>query len=114
MAGERALALKIRFLYSDDCPSHEKALRRLRESIEAEGIRAKVEVLKVDTEEKAEKLKYVGSPTIIVNGHDIDPPQTPQYAVTCRAYRLDDGRISPMPPEAMIREALRQARAKES
>jgi hypothetical protein len=106
--------LKIRFLYSEECPSHSEALQRLRKSMEAEGIRAHVEILRVETDEDAHKLKYVGSPTIIVNGHDIAPPETHHYAVTCRAYRVEGGRISPLPSEPMIRKALRKAKTMES
>jgi len=95
-------ALKIRFLYSEDCPSHGEALQRLQEAWKPKGISAHIEILRVDTDEDAEKLKYVGSPTIIVNGRDIDPPETPHYAVTCRAYRVEDGRVSPLPSEPMI------------
>ena len=82
--------------------------------MEAEGINDQVEILRVETDEEAERLRYVGSPTIIVNGSDIDPPETPHYAVTCRAYRVEDGRISALPPERMIRNALRNAKTKES
>ena len=82
--------------------------------MEAEGINDQVEILRVETDEEAERLRYIGSPTIIVNGSDIDPPETPQYAVTCRAYRVEDGRVSPLPPEQMIRNALRNAKTKES
>jgi hypothetical protein len=106
--------LKIRFLYFEDCPSHDEALQRLRRSIEAEGISADVEIVRLDTGEDAEKFKFIGSPTIIVNGQDIDPPANPHYALTCRAYRLEDGRISPLPSEAMIRRALHEAKTKES
>ncbi len=82
--------------------------------MEAEGINAHVKILRVDTDKDAEKLKYVGSPTIIVNGRDIDPPETHHYAATCRAYRVEDGRISALPSEPMIRNALRKAKTKES
>lgn len=103
-------ALKIRFLYFEDCPSHDEALQRLQKCVKAEGISADIEVLKVETADEAEKLQFVGSPTIIVDGFDIDPPVDPHYALTCRAYRLEDGRISPLPSEAMIRRALRKAK----
>jgi hypothetical protein len=108
------MELKVRFLYFEDCPSHDEALQRLRRGIQAEGVNADVEIVKVETAEDAEKFKFVGSPTIIVNGQDIDPPVNPYYGLTCRAYRLEDGRISPLPSEAMIRRALREAEAKES
>jgi hypothetical protein len=80
----------------------------------AEGVDADIEIVKVENDEQAKRLEFIGSPTIIVNGHDIDQPTNPYYAVTCRAYTLEDGRISPLPSEAMIRRALREAKAKES
>jgi hypothetical protein len=77
-------------------------------------VHADIEIVKVETEEEAKRLKFIGSPTIIVDDHDIDQVTSPYYAVTCRAYRLEDGRISPLPSEAMIRRALREAKVKES
>ena len=102
--------MKIHFLYYEDCPSHDEALSRLKKCVEAEGISADIEIVKVETTDEAEKLRFVGSPTIIIDGLDIDPPVNPHYALTCRAYRLEDGRISPLPSEAMIRRALRKAK----
>ena len=75
-----------------------------------EGISTTVEIIEVRTAEEAEQFKFIGSPTILVNGRDIDPSPKPQYALTCRGYRLEDGRISPLPTEAMIRRALREAK----
>jgi hypothetical protein len=66
-----------------------------------------VEVVKVETEEQARELRFVGSPTIRVDGQDIDLPTESRYALTCRVYRLEDGRISPLPAKDMIRRALR-------
>ena len=102
--------MKIRFLYFEDCPSHDEALSRLKKCIDAEGVGADIEIVKVETADEAKKLRFVGSPTIIVDGLDIDPPVNPHYALSCRAYRLEDGRISPLPSEAMIRRALRKAK----
>ncbi len=102
--------MKICFLYYEDCPSHEQALARLRQVMEEEGIQAEIEVIKVETEEQAQALQFIGSPTIRVDGRDIDPPPPDAYyALTCRAYRLEDGRISPLPSMEMIRRALRSA-----
>lgn len=104
----------MRFLYSEDCPSHNEALQRLRKVMKEEGIEDTVEVIQVDTSEDAERLKFAGSPTILVNDRDIDPQTNPYYALTCRAYRLEDGRISPLPSEIMIRAALRNASTEKS
>jgi hypothetical protein len=96
----------VSFLYYEECPSHDLALERLREVMDEEGIPGEVEVIKVETEDQARQLRFVGSPTIRVDGQDIDPPSDPRYALTCRAYRLEDGRISPLPSKDMIRRAL--------
>jgi hypothetical protein len=99
--------VRVSFLYFEECPSHDLALERLREVMAEEGISSEVEVFKVETEDQARQLRFVGSPTIRVDGQDIDPPSDPRYALACRAYRLEDHRISPLPSKVMIRRALR-------
>jgi hypothetical protein len=98
--------LRVSFLYYEECPSHDLALERLREVMAEEGIPNEVEVLKVETEEQARQLRFVGSPTIRVYGQDIEPLSDPRYALTCRSYHLEDGRISPLPSKDMIRRAF--------
>jgi hypothetical protein len=100
--------MNITFLYYEDCPSHDAALDRLRHVLAEEGVDTEIEIIKVETEEQAQRLRFIGSPTIRIGGQDIDPPQPDAYyALTCRAYRLEDGRISPLPSPDMIRRALR-------
>ncbi len=99
--------MRVSFLYYEECPSHDLALERLREVMAEESITAEVEVIKVESEEQARQLRFVGSPTIRVDEQDIDPPCDSPYALTCRAYHLEDDRISPLPSKDMIRRALR-------
>ena len=99
--------VRVSFLYYEDCPSHNLALERLREVMAEEDTPGELEVVKVETDEQARELRFVGSPTIRVDGQDIDPPTESRYALTCRAYRLEGGRISPLPAKDMIRRALR-------
>jgi hypothetical protein len=82
--------VRVSFLYYEDCPSYDVALERLREVMNQEDIPGEVDVVKVETEEQACELRFVGSPTIRVDGQDIDPPINACYALTCRAYRLAD------------------------
>ena len=105
--------MNVRFVYYEGCPSHEQALQRLRKIMRDEGIEPDVDIVKVETPEDAERLRFIGSPTILINGRDIDPPTEQHFSLTCRAYRLEDGRISPLPPEQMIRRAIRDNRAKQ-
>ena len=52
----------------------------------------------IDTYEKAERAGFVGSPTIRVDGRDIQPPAEPEApGLCCRVYHLRDGRVSPLP-----------------
>jgi hypothetical protein len=103
-------AMKVRFLYSEDCPSHQEALQRLRHILQEEGVETNIEVVRVETFEEAEREHFQGSPTIMIEGQDICPTENPRYAPACRAYVLEDGRISPLPSAAMIRVAIRNAK----
>jgi len=102
--------LEIEFLYFEDCPSHEDALARLRGVMAEVGVDAAVAITRVETEAEAETHRFTGSPTIRVNGADIDPvPEDAAFNLSCRVYRWADGRISPMPSPEMIRAALEKA-----
>lgn len=102
--------MQIRFLYSEQCPSHEEAIERLRKVLREEGVEANIEVIRVETFEDARRHRFPGSPTILIDGHDIDPILNVEYAPSCRAYRLEDGRISPLPSVSIIRNAVRAAK----
>lgn len=104
----------IEFLYWEDCPSHPEAWKRLQEVIAEEGLNVSVERIEVRTDEDAEVLSFPGSPTIRVNGMDVDPAGAARQgtALTCRVYILEDRRYSPVPSKAMLRSALTSAAAK--
>jgi len=102
--------MHIHFMYFEDCPSHQDALKRLKEIVKQDGINAEIVISKVETEADALRLNFLGSPTILVNGTDIDPDAgalTPGLA--CRAYRKGDGAITPLPPASMIKKAIQTA-----
>jgi len=104
--------MRIDFLYWEDCPSHDEALQRLRAVLTEDEIAAEVQVTHVDTEELARALRFPGSPTIRVDGRDIQPETVAADGrLTCRLYLLDDGRPSPLPSAEMIRRAVRAAQA---
>lgn len=108
--GVSSQTMRIEFLYWEQCPSHEEALRRLRQVLQEEGIEDPVEIIRVDTDEDAERLRFPGSPTIRFDGVDIQPEgaQRMGSALTCRTYWVN-GRVSPLPTAEMIREALRRS-----
>lgn len=105
------MTLKIKFLWYEDCPSHDDGFRLLQDVLAELDVEADIERIKVETEEEAQALHFPGSPTIRINGVDIDPEGAARLpsALTCRAYRREEGRISPLPSRAQVREAVRQA-----
>jgi MarR-like DNA-binding transcriptional regulator SgrR of sgrS sRNA len=99
--------MEITVLYYEECMSLEEALQRLRQAMAEEGVEAPINTVRVETWEQAEQLRFIGSPTILVDGRDIQPPPLDAYyALTCRAYHLEDGRVSPLPSLALLRQAL--------
>jgi hypothetical protein len=101
---------RVELLFWDGCPSHPQALEDLREAMAAEGLDPEtIRVREVDTDELAEHERFVGSPTIRIDGEDVQPTGDEPTGLTCRIYRMRDGRISPVPDPADLREALQAA-----
>ena len=106
--------MRVELLWWEGCPSHPQALADLREALRAEGIHEDVlEVRHIASDEEAERTGFAGSPTIRIDGEDPFPPGPGEpHGLTCRVYRLSDGRISPVPDPDEVRATLR--RVKES
>jgi hypothetical protein len=102
----------IEFLYIDDCPSHDRALELLNNVLAQEKIEARMHIYRIETEKEAEEVSFPGSPTIRIDGKDIDDSPNLPVGLACRAYRHDDGRISPLPQKEKIVKAIRAARKK--
>jgi hypothetical protein len=103
--------MDIEFLYWEDCPSHERALELLRQVLRDASLPDTVRIVEIETDEEAEELMFPGSPTIRVNGVDIEPDvDDAVVGLTCRAYRDSGGKISPLPPREMIVRAVDAAR----
>jgi hypothetical protein len=63
----------------------------------------------VETDAEAAAEGFRGSPTILVDGRDVQPPGDNPVGLSCRVYRLRDGRVSALPDRADVAEALRAA-----
>jgi hypothetical protein len=101
---------KVELLYWEGCPSHPQALAQLREAMDELGLDSEaVEVRHVGTDADADAEGFVGSPTIRIDGVDVQDPGEEPTALTCRVYHRRDGRISPLPDPADVRSALHNA-----
>jgi hypothetical protein len=106
--------MRVELLYWSGCPSHPQALRDLQEALAEHGLDpAQVIVREVCTEGEAGEEGFVGSPTVRLDGRDIQPPGEEPTGLTCRVYKRRDGRISPTPDPLDVREAIRSALERE-
>jgi Domain of unknown function (DUF2703) len=97
--------MKVEVFYFEGCPNHKPAVERVKSVMKEQGITAKVAQVEVPDAEAAKALGFLGSPTIRVNGLDIDPTSRSVTVggFACRCY------AGGLPSEAMIREALLEA-----
>ena len=103
--------MKVELLWWEGCPSHPEALGDLERVLSEEGVGAEVELVEVESDEQAHRERFPGSPTIRLDGEDaIAPPEGEPFSLTCRVYRLRDGRISPTPDPEDLRDAVRRTR----
>ncbi|MBI4468745.1 MAG: hypothetical protein HY650_05410 [Acidobacteria bacterium] len=99
--------MRIRLLYFDGCPSYEHALRDLRDALAETRLAVNIELVQVTSPEEAERLGFLGSPTIQVDGVDLEGPDAVNKGVGfgCRVYQ-DGGQMRGWPSKTQIRAAL--------
>ena len=97
-------------LYLEGCPSYEGTLRAVERVAERLGVEPDVRLVRVAGEADAERMRFLGSPTVRVDGRDVEPgaDERAEYVFACRVYR-DGGRLTGEPPERWIRDALTTA-----
>jgi hypothetical protein len=99
--------MDIELLYWDGCPSHPEARELLEEVLASRGIDVAIRMTHVATDAEAERRKFPGSPTIRIDGRDIEPRGAAvPPSLTCRVYHLPDGRPSPIPSREELEAAL--------
>lgn len=98
----------IQLLHTIDCHSWRDALVVLEGALKDAHEAVKFEVILVENNEQAKKLKFLGSPTILIEGQDVDPlakNATNFASSACRPYFYKD-KTYDYPPKEMILEAL--------
>jgi proline dehydrogenase len=102
------MAQRIELLVTPDCPHAGRARALLERLAAEEGIPGRVRTIIVRTLDDAESSDFRGSPTIRVDGTDVDPAGiTLPVNLGCRVYAGGDGAREGVPAEARIRAALK-------
>jgi hypothetical protein len=99
--------MNIELLYVANCPNRVVALERLRATLSAENLQIPVNQVLVSNAAMAQSLKFPGSPTICINGQDVESEQITSFGLMCRLY--SDG--SGAPSQQGLRAAIQRARS---
>ena len=93
-------------------PNHLGAIALVERLSGEIGLDPEIRVLDVPDQEAAQRLRFLGSPTIRVGGRDVDPraEERSDYALSCRVFRTERG-IAGQLDARWVRDALlREAR----
>jgi alkylmercury lyase len=107
--------VRVELLYFDGCPSYEQLAPRLEQLVRDAGITDAVELRRVESDDAAQAERFLGSPTVRVNGRDVEPgaDERDHFGLNCRLYRTKEGATG-VPPDEWITAALTRAQAAES
>lgn len=98
--------MKIEFLYFKDCPGYESVLSLLEQILLENDTAVSIEKIEITTQELAIQHRFLGSPSIRINGKDIEGREkASEYGLKCRIYP-DTG--SGIPSETILRKALQE------
>lgn len=104
--------MSVEMLHTEGCPNAIEYLPRLRELVAGADITQPVRVRIITSPEQAVHERFLGSPTIRVNGRDVDPTagQRRDYGLSCRLYTGPDG-LRGTPPDEWVLAQLRPDQA---
>jgi hypothetical protein len=98
---------RVEILYFDGCPNHEAAWAVVERVAAKLPVEPAIELVEVVGPDAAAELRFLGSPTIRVDGRDVEPgaDERHEFVLSCRVYRTERG-LAGQPDEAWIRDAL--------
>ena len=100
----------VELLTTSNCPHRDAALALVQRVCGQLDGQAEIRLVEIPDQQAAERLRFLGSPTIRVNGRDIEPGAegNDEYVCGCRLYK---GRHSlrGLPEETWLRQALENA-----
>ena len=98
--------MRIRILFFDGCPHLPATQERVRDIAASLAPGQEPELLRIESADDARRHRFLGSPTVQVDGVDIEPEARTRtdFVLGCRLYGS-----SGVPPAAMIVAAIREA-----
>ena len=102
--------MRVELLYADGDPASMTARQNLVEVLTEDAFETPIQMIAVASAADAELLDMRGSPTVRIDGVDIDPEWTGPIGLAARAYADEDGTAGPVPGKPLIRRAVERAR----
>lgn len=101
----------VEVLYFDGCPNHDRLIERVGHLLAREGRSADIVLREIADDAQARRERFLGSPTVRVDGRDIDPGAADRtdYGLKCRLYRSRDG-LTGLPPDGWMLDAIGEPR----
>jgi hypothetical protein len=98
--------IQVEVLYFTGCPNHDGLADRIEQLLTDHQLPARVVEVRVDTDNDAQRLAFIGSPTVRINGTDVEPAAATRhrYGLQCRLYRTTSG-LRGTPPDNWILHA---------
>ena len=104
--------MKVEVLFFDECPNHEALLPHLRGLLNAEGAEdTHINLVRVEDLETAEAKRFLGSPTLRIDGVDVEPraDERTDFGLKCRLFATPDG-LRGLPADEWVLRAVERAR----
>ncbi len=101
---------KIELLYFEDCPNWHKGLELLQKVMDELGISQQINLVKIESEQEAQRRRFAGSPSFFINGQDLFPSDQQNFFLGCRVYPTSKG-FQGTPEYEELRSAIRRALA---
>ena len=97
----------VELLYFEGCPNYGSTRDLVVRVAAEERVTPDVRLVLVPSPDAAEEMRFLGSPTVRVNGHDVEPgaDERDRFQFACRVYRTEAG-LSGQPDPGWIRSAL--------
>jgi hypothetical protein len=97
----------VEVLYFDGCPNHETLLPHLEELVRSAGLPHAIELRRVEDDAAAQRERFLGSPTVRINGRDVEPGADARndFGLKCRLYQTPAG-LRGAPPDEWLLDAL--------
>ena len=100
----------VEVLYFDGCPNHEALLPRLRVLLASAGASPHVQLVRVEDADAAERERFLGSPTVRIDGQDVEPgaDQRTDFGLKCRLFATPMGLLG-MPADEWVLAAVNRS-----